>query len=139
VNGLRGFGSGKRLTRSQERLSCYAAMIQFRGKTCARLPYVLEKNAHIATNAGSKVKGLIDKAYFPCTANPTDTLVDLLNWTRQSKCADPRDKIFALLGMVDGGSQDDLGIVADYINSTVEVYCNVILRDSKQSGLLRLL
>jgi Heterokaryon incompatibility protein (HET) len=50
-----------------------------------------------------------------------DSLLDLLVDLRNLGASDPRDKVFAALGML-GGSGSDIGISPDYLSSVEDVY-----------------
>jgi hypothetical protein len=58
-------------------------------------------------------------------ASESTTLIGLLDKYRQQESTDPRDKIFALLGI--SGSKDiaSLGCKVDYSKEVVEVYSNL--------------
>lgn len=62
------------------------------------------------------------------------TLISLLDRYRQQESTDPRDKVFALLGIVDSQDVSSLGCKVDCNMTTVEVYTNLaksyIQRDS---------
>lgn len=64
-------------------------------------------------------------------ANP-DNLLDLLLLARQCQASDPRDKVFAILGLLPSGRIDD--IEADYTLTTEQVYTRVALHLAKTRG-----
>ncbi|KAI0551817.1 heterokaryon incompatibility protein-domain-containing protein [Xylaria curta] len=64
-------------------------------------------------------------------------LLELLRDTADSKCSDPRDKIFALLGLVRGLELE--GIMADYDLTYVQVYTGLAAYLIRNHGLTKLL
>jgi hypothetical protein len=52
-----------------------------------------------------------------------DSLLDVLARFKHTEATDPRDKIYALLGLV----KDPIGVKADYTKSTVETYTSVTM------------
>jgi hypothetical protein len=64
-------------------------------------------------------------------------LLDLLRLTRKYKSTDPRDKVFALLGIVT--NPDSMDIKADYRLSAVEVYLSVAIYNLVKLNNLELL
>ncbi|KAH6716564.1 heterokaryon incompatibility protein-domain-containing protein [Leptodontidium sp. MPI-SDFR-AT-0119] len=66
-----------------------------------------------------------------------DGFSQLLKQTKFCKCADPRDKVYALLGML--GEKDQLGIEPDYTKSVDEVYKDTALRLIYNTGSLDVL
>jgi hypothetical protein len=62
-------------------------------------------------------------------------LLDLIELTHDAGTSDPRDKIFALLGLV--GPKENLHLTLDYKLSPCEVFCSAIqamAKDSKRSA-----
>lgn len=59
--------------------------------------------------------------------NDDHTLIFLLGVFNTRKCADPRDTVFALLGMASdcGGSTDQMAVKVDYSQSLFSTYTNV--------------
>ena len=53
-----------------------------------------------------------------CTGRVYSNFPDFLTMTKKCKCTDPRDRVYALLGLLD----DDYGIVPNYKKSVTEVY-----------------
>ncbi|KAG7284532.1 hypothetical protein NEMBOFW57_010907 [Staphylotrichum longicolle] len=51
-------------------------------------------------------------------------LLDLIEATKDAKCTDPRDRIFALLGLM--GQDEKRHLNCDYKSSPCEVFCNAI-------------
>ena len=66
-----------------------------------------------------------------CTARAYPKFEDLLTQTQQCKCTDPRDRVYALLGLLDC----DYGIVPDYEKSVTEVYQNMFIAFMKEQSL----
>ncbi|WYZ34137.1 hypothetical protein EsH8_I_000413 [Colletotrichum jinshuiense] len=64
-------------------------------------------------------------------------LLGLLDVARQSHASDPRDKLFAVYGLISGAESD--GIVADYAKSTREVYMHMAGWIAQRFGLPALL
>jgi hypothetical protein len=64
-------------------------------------------------------------------------LLDLLRLTRKHLSIDPRDKVFALMGVVTNA--DSMGIKADYRLSTEEVYLSVAVHNLEKLKNLDLL
>ncbi|KAK3941792.1 heterokaryon incompatibility protein 6, OR allele [Diplogelasinospora grovesii] len=62
-----------------------------------------------------------------------DELLAFLIHARQRNATDPRDKIFAVLGLVSGSPQN-IGIKPDYRSSVGEVYCEATRRLIASSG-----
>ncbi|PMD17916.1 hypothetical protein NA56DRAFT_648340 [Hyaloscypha hepaticicola] len=62
-------------------------------------------------------------------------LAELLDATKNCKCSDPRDRIFALLSLLDP-SERVIGIEADYSKTVSEVYTNAALSTIKFSQAL---
>ncbi|KAK3340003.1 heterokaryon incompatibility protein-domain-containing protein [Lasiosphaeria hispida] len=64
----------------------------------------------------------------PSAVIPAQALLELLTRCRFRQASDPRDKVYALLGLEDGEDQDTqvsaLGIEPDYRRSETEVYCH---------------
>lgn len=65
-------------------------------------------------------------------------LAGLLNDTKYCKCSDPRDRIFALLSLLDP-SERVIGIEADYSKTVSEVYTNAALCTIKFDRDLRIM
>ncbi|KAK0639054.1 heterokaryon incompatibility protein-domain-containing protein [Cercophora newfieldiana] len=74
----------------------------------------------------------------PSHSNPADELFYYLLRTRGRGATDPRDKIFAVLGLVSSNIQE-LGIHPDYHASTEQVYCEATRRLMAVSGSLDVL
>uniref|UniRef100_L2FF75 Heterokaryon incompatibility protein n=1 Tax=Colletotrichum fructicola (strain Nara gc5) TaxID=1213859 RepID=L2FF75_COLFN len=64
-------------------------------------------------------------------------LLQLLETTRGSRASDPRDKVFALLGLLTCPESD--GLVADYTKSTAEIYTSIAIWIAQRFGLPALL
>jgi hypothetical protein len=78
------------------------------------------------------------QAFLVCqksTAFPN--LKQLLDATRRSKCADPRDKIYAMLGITSRSMP--YSIIPDYTKSMREVYTELIMKEYHYKGWLNLL
>ncbi|KAK4228914.1 heterokaryon incompatibility protein-domain-containing protein [Podospora fimiseda] len=69
--------------------------------------------------------------------NPADELVSYLNFTKNRKAGDPRDKVFAVLGFAD--RLQAVGITADYRSPVVDVYRDAAKKIIEVSGSLDLL
>ncbi|KAL9044815.1 MAG: hypothetical protein Q9214_002074 [Letrouitia sp. 1 TL-2023] len=63
-----------------------------------------------------------------CTGRAYPGFEDLLAQTKQCKCNDPRDRVYALLGLLD----DDYGIVPNYEKSVTEVYQEMFIAFMKK-------
>ncbi|CAI0649676.1 unnamed protein product [Colletotrichum noveboracense] len=72
----------------------------------------------------------------PAFRDPSE-LLQLLETTRGSRASDPRDKIFALLGLLTCPESE--GLVADYTKSTGEIYTSVAIWIAQRFGLPELL
>jgi len=69
---------------------------------------------------------------------PTDVEFGwIIQQTRYLLCADPRDRVFAILDILP--EQNRLGIVPDYSRSISEVYTDLVLRHITQTSLLYML
>ncbi|KAK4184553.1 heterokaryon incompatibility protein-domain-containing protein [Podospora australis] len=70
--------------------------------------------------------------------NNTIRLLDLLVATRNLECDDPRDRIYALLGIArwldDGGSNGEIGQEINYTHSAAQVYATYSARFIRQYG-----
>ncbi|KAI8673285.1 Cyclic nucleotide-binding domain-containing protein [Fusarium keratoplasticum] len=82
----------------------------------------------------------------PSTTTPGQTLLGLLVQCRFRQASDPRDKVYALLGLIDAGADADadnsagsFAIEADYRLSTSHVYCHAARKLLLQSGNLNVL
>ncbi len=64
------------------------------------------------------------------------TLMYLLDRTKDAQCCDPRDRIYAVLGMLDAPSRRQ--IVPDYSKTTRDVYTEIVLEDIKKEKSLRM-
>ncbi|KAK2765753.1 heterokaryon incompatibility protein [Colletotrichum kahawae] len=64
-------------------------------------------------------------------------LLQLLDITRGSQASDPRDKVFALLGLLTCPESD--GLVADYTKSTADIYASIAIWIAQRFGLPELL
>jgi hypothetical protein len=79
----------------------------------------------------------VDQARGLCSTLAGDNLIHLLDLTRNSQCSDPRDRIFALLGMLEPGGR--LGIEPDYEKEVVDVFMQVVLQSLALQKSLRIL
>ncbi|KAM0428837.1 hypothetical protein ACHAPT_006637 [Fusarium lateritium] len=73
---------------------------------------------------------------------PAQVLLELLIQCRFRQASDPRDKVYALLGLKDEDADslaDSLGIEPDYRLSTTQVYCHTARQLLLQSGELNIL
>ncbi|KAH7377814.1 heterokaryon incompatibility protein-domain-containing protein [Pyrenochaeta sp. MPI-SDFR-AT-0127] len=81
----------------------------------------------IKANRGFGVEAVLSKLFLRdrrmVQSQTTFTLGDLLLLTRTSGCSDPRDKVYAVLGMASKGG---FGITPDYNKSTADVYNDAI-------------
>ncbi|RYP25261.1 hypothetical protein DL765_000142 [Monosporascus sp. GIB2] len=64
-------------------------------------------------------------------------LLDLLDLARSSEATDPRDKVFAVFGMIN--CADSLGYVADYDESVEETYSRIAVLLAETRGLTSIL
>ena len=90
----------------------------------------LRKAVFAMGTAGSvpaAVSKLLSQVFPLCCGLSTTHLVTLLIVTTNSKCGDPRDRVFALLGMLKTGGT--LGLVANYEKPVGEIYRDVTLRN----------
>ncbi|KAE9366430.1 HET-domain-containing protein, partial [Stipitochalara longipes BDJ] len=62
-----------------------------------------------------------------CNATESVPLLYLIDWTKYSLCSDNRDRIFALLSMLNE-SEKHLEILPDYTKSPLEVYQEIVVR-----------
>lgn len=69
----------------------------------------------------------------------TTTLISLLDRYRQQDSTDPRDKIFALLGIAGSKDISSLGCKVDYISDVAEVYMNLARSYIQRDGNLDIL
>jgi hypothetical protein len=67
------------------------------------------------------------------------SLLQLLKLTRQFACSDPRDRVFAHLGLANSIESDVSSIEPDYTKSVQEVYREVAARLLEESGTLQVL
>lgn len=79
-----------------------------------------------------RARGIIDNYTVRSTA-----LTSLLQRTKLSLCTDPRDRVYALLSMIDRGTAES--IRPDYERSVADVYADVVLDDVYRNKSLRLL
>ncbi|WAO89022.1 HET domain-containing protein [Fusarium falciforme] len=78
----------------------------------------------------------------PSTTTPEQTLLELLVQCRFRQASDPRDKVYALLGLIDADADNSAGsfaIEADYRLSTSQVYCHATRQLLLQLGNLNVL
>ncbi|EEU42374.1 uncharacterized protein NECHADRAFT_79878 [Fusarium vanettenii 77-13-4] len=78
----------------------------------------------------------------PSITTPEQTLMELLIQCRFRQASDPRDKVYALLGLIDADadkSASSFAIEADYRLSTSQVYCHAARKLLLQSGDLNVL
>jgi hypothetical protein len=71
------------------------------------------------------------------TKYPSPNLLYLLRVGRNTRCADPKDKVYGLL--VVAADRDELGIIVDYSKSVEEIYIDTAYRILKHSSSLDLL
>jgi hypothetical protein len=68
------------------------------------------------------------------------SLVDLLRHTRHFGATDPRDKVFALLGLsVEGAHLAEGGLGPNYKSAVLDVYCNATVYMIQKTGSLEIL
>jgi len=67
---------------------------------------------------------LIKTSYLISLATSTDSPVDLLHQTVTAKCSNPRDRVFAMLGM----TRKDMGIKPGYVKTVERMYRDFALR-----------
>lgn len=84
------------------------------------------------------LKERIDHAAKLCDAAVFAGLETLITQTKYCKCSDPRDRIFAVLGLVDK-SEADLDIQPDYTKTVGRVYKDVAVEYIKKRGNLEIL
>ena len=66
-----------------------------------------------------------DRLYQQRISRQVSNLRDLLGRYHDSLCRDPRDRVYALLGLASDCGWDE-GLIADYSKSTIELYAEVI-------------
>jgi hypothetical protein len=66
-------------------------------------------------------------ALWLCVRYGHESLNSLLEFTKESKCSDERDRVYALLSMTEA-HEKDLGIVADYTKAYYEVYKDAVVK-----------
>jgi hypothetical protein len=71
--------------------------------------------------------------------SPSRSILAILNSTRESKATDPRDKVFALYGLLGAEEADSSLLIPDYTKDVTRVYTNVAIYILRRSGLLELL
>ncbi|KAL2687874.1 hypothetical protein Neosp_005443 [[Neocosmospora] mangrovei] len=79
---------------------------------------------------------LWEQRHRPSTATPEQTLLELLVQCRFRQASDPRDKVYALLGLIDAdlNKSYSFAIEADYGLSTNQGYCHAAQQLLLQSG-----
>lgn len=85
-------------------------------------------------------KSIISMRSLSLTESLGDKLLDLLIHVREREATNPRDKVFSVLGLMDGKSEA-MGIIPDYTGSTEEVFRHTavcILRHSSTLDILGL-
>ncbi|KUJ18559.1 uncharacterized protein LY89DRAFT_732116 [Mollisia scopiformis] len=85
-----------------------------------------------------ELKNRIDMTWRICRYGGYIPLEELLELTNMSKCSDPRDRVFALISLLDEDSRE-CGIEADYSKTTQEVYKDVVKKIVTGNFDLRLL
>ena len=134
----------------------HSAMDSPRGATCNK-SLIIVGHANISSelfrlalgglgiqqNTGSSVSQQLDVQLLThiTTIFPTEetrvykpfSLLDLITKTRSSVCAEPKDRIYELLNLVDTG--DGTRIISDYAKSTMEVYKDAVLHCLSNSAL----
>jgi hypothetical protein len=65
--------------------------------------------------------------------NPSPNLIYLLRVGRNTRCADPKDKVYGLLGVA--ADCDELGVIVDYSKPVEEIYIDTAYRILKHSSL----
>lgn len=92
------------------------------------LPWRLLQKAVLVFNSQSKAPAetseLLLQAYQLCHIPSFYSMEDLLYDTRNSLCADSRDRVFALIGMLDSGRR--LGIEGDYEKTGALNYFDIV-------------
>ncbi|PMD43718.1 HET-domain-containing protein [Hyaloscypha variabilis F] len=76
---------------------------------------------------------VLESSYFLCKCEQSENFIDLIDFTKDSMCSDPRDRLFALFSLLPP-HQEDLAIEADYTKSTAQVYLEFVQQyiNSKQ-------
>ncbi|KAH8880605.1 HET-domain-containing protein [Thozetella sp. PMI_491] len=85
----------------------------------------------------SSIKSRIRLLYHVCTTR-SSRLVDLRYNFGASLCQDPRDRIYAILSMLEG-TEASLGIIPDYSRNTAAVYQDAVVRHINLTRLLNIL
>jgi hypothetical protein len=86
---------------------------------------------------GTQLYSRLNSIYYLLGPSILQTLPDLVQWTQQCKCSDPRDRIFALLSMLQNPAA--VGIEADYNKTLKEVYQDAFVRWSGVTQSLNML
>lgn len=112
-------------------------------KTFATAVFVLHtKVKRIAKYPDPKDKQRTELVYQVCNSTSTKRLrtsvfADLARATGTSKCTDERDRVYALLSLLQG-PKADLEIEVDYSKTISEIYQNLVLHDFRILGFARL-
>ena len=72
-----------------------------------------------------------------CDTRKSTNFLQLIDYTKHSLCSDDKDRIFAILSLLNGG-EEALQIVPDYTKSHLEVYQEVVIRYIKQFRMLHI-
>lgn len=78
-------------------------------------------------HAPSGFKKRAEQALWLCLRYGRESLNSLLEFTKESKCLDERDRVYALLSMAEEREQD-LGIRADYSKPYYDVYKDAVVK-----------
>jgi hypothetical protein len=105
------------------------------GQAIVQYPPQLQDPHHLHANLVKKISesqafkllGLRDSSHHQHSPN---SLKDWLYICKHSNCTDLRDRVYALLGLVSDGQNNDL--VADYSKSVVQVFTDVLKMYSQQ-------
>lgn len=69
------------------------------------------------------------RLWIQCNVDQTemtlDSLVVMLRDIHKTECADPRDRVFGLLGVIEKSERARLGIEANYEKTEKEIFCDI--------------
>jgi hypothetical protein len=77
------------------------------------------------TYACESLLPVLDMLYSLCRCEQSEIFLDLIDYTKGSMCADPRDRLFALFSLL-APHQEDLVIEANYTKSTAQLYLEFV-------------
>ena len=98
--------------------------------------YVMRVNG--SPRLGLQLPERIGVAFDLCDYEDKESLLLVLRHTRNCKCSDPRDRVFALLSLVERSPRQPV-IIPDYRKTCLEVYRDLLLQYAHEIGSLDLL